>query len=107
MKKSALFLGLLAVASLCLTACGNSKDYTMSFEEAVDAANHSAFQDILSNNENFQQSLNLATNFDNWWNKLDINLKSDSKQCNISKSYFSRLNMKWRCVYDCDDGWMI
>lgn len=80
MKKSALFLGLLAVASLCLTACGNSKDYTMSFEEAVDAANHSAFQDILSNNENFQQSLNLATNFDNWWNKLDINLKSDSKQ---------------------------
>ena len=38
MKKSALFLGLLAVASLCLTACGNSKDYTMSFEEAVDAA---------------------------------------------------------------------
>jgi hypothetical protein len=65
MKKSAFLLGLLAITSLCLTACGNSKDYTMSFDEAYDTANHSALQDILINSENAQQSLNLSTNIDN------------------------------------------
>ena len=78
MKKSLFLLGLLAT-TLCLTACG-SKNFNMSFEEAVETANHSAFQDILSSNENFQQSLDLATNFDNWWNKLALSLQSNSKQ---------------------------
>ena len=80
MKKSAFLLELLAIASLCLTACGNSKDYTMSFDEAYDAANHSALQDILSDSESFQQSLNLSTNIDNWPNKMAISLQSNSKQ---------------------------
>ena len=80
MKKSAFLLGLLAIASLCLTACGNSKDYTMSFDEAYDIANHSALQDILINTENFQQAFNLSTNIDNWENRMDINLQSNSKQ---------------------------
>ena len=80
MKKSAFFLGLLAITSLCLTACDNSKDYTMSFEEAVDTANHSALQDILINTENFQQSLDLSTNIDNWTSKITVNLQSNSKQ---------------------------
>ena len=80
MKKSAFLLGLLAIASLSLTACGNSKDYTMSFDEAYDAANHSAFQDMLINSENFQQSLELTTNIDNGANKMDISLQSTSKQ---------------------------
>jgi hypothetical protein len=65
MKKSVFLLGLLAITSLCLTACDNSKDFTMSFEDAVDTANHSALQDILLNNDNFQQSLDLSTNIDN------------------------------------------
>ena len=80
MKKSAFLLGLLAITSLCLTACGNSKDYTMSFDEAYDTANHSALQDILINSENAQQSLNLSTNIDNWSNKMAIILQSNSKQ---------------------------
>ena len=80
MKKSAFLLGLLAIASLSLTACGNSKDYTMSFDEAYDIANHSAFQDMLINSENFQQSLELTTNIDNGANKMDISLQSTSKQ---------------------------
>ena len=80
MKKSAFLLGLLVITSLCLTACGNSKDYTMSFDEAYDTANHSALQDILINSENAQQSLNLSTNIDNWSNKMAIILQSNSKQ---------------------------
>lgn len=80
MKKSVFLLGLLAIPSLCLTACGNSKDYTMSFDEAYDVANHSAIQDILINSENAQQSLNLSTNIDNWSNKMAISLQSNSKQ---------------------------
>ena len=80
MKKSAFLLGLLSIATLCLTACGNSKDYTMSFDEAYDVANHSALQDILTNSENVQQTLNLSTNIDNWANKMEISLQSNSKQ---------------------------
>jgi hypothetical protein len=55
MKKTAFFLGVLAMASLFLTACDKSKDYTMSFDEAYDLANHSALQDVLMNSESFQQ----------------------------------------------------
>ena len=80
MKKSAFLLGLLAMTSLFLTACDNSKDFTMSFEDAIDTANHSALQDILLNNENFQQSLDLSTNIDNWTNKIAVDLQSNSKQ---------------------------
>ena len=63
MKKSAIFLGLLAITSLCLTACG-SKNYTMSFDEAVNTANHSALQDILSQNDDFEQNFVIAGNYD-------------------------------------------
>ena len=80
MKKSAFLLGLLAMTSLFLTACDNSKDFTMSFEDAIDTANHSALQDILLNNENFQQSLDLSTNIDKWTNKIAVDLQSNSKQ---------------------------
>lgn len=68
------------MTSLFLTACDNSKDFTMSFEDAIDTANHSALQDILLNNENFQQSLDLSTNIDNWTNKIAVDLQSNSKQ---------------------------
>ena len=80
MKKNLFLLGLLATTSLCLTACGNSKNYTMTFEEAYDAANHSTLQDMLVNSENFQQELNLSTNIDNWANKMALSLQSNSKQ---------------------------
>jgi hypothetical protein len=63
MKKSVFLLGLLTIAGICLTACG-SKNYEMSFDEALEIASHSAFQDILSNNGNVQQDFNFATNVD-------------------------------------------
>jgi hypothetical protein len=34
----------------------------MSFEEALDTANHSALQDILASTDNFQQSFDISTN---------------------------------------------
>lgn len=80
MKKTVFLLGLLAISSLCLTACSNSKDYTMTFDEAYNVANHSALQDMLINSESFQQSLDLSTNIDNWSNKMAISLQSNSKQ---------------------------
>jgi hypothetical protein len=36
----------------------------MSFEDAVDTANHSALQTILAENENFEQTFNIVTDFD-------------------------------------------
>lgn len=80
MKKSVFFMGLLATTSLFLVACGNSKNYTMTFDEAYDIANHSTLQDILINSENSQQSFDLSTNIDNWTNKMAISLQSNSKQ---------------------------
>lgn len=79
MKKSVLFLWLLTMVSLCITGC-NSKDYTMSFEDAVDATNNSALQDILLNNENFQQTFDIATTINSESNKIDASLQANSKQ---------------------------
>ena len=92
MKKTPVILWLLTMASLCLVACGNSKDYNMSFEEAYDIANHSALQDILTNTENFQQSFNASTNLDSDWTKVAAKIQADSKQnLNNSKSESSTL----------------
>jgi hypothetical protein len=62
MKKSIFLFGLLAT-TLCLTACG-SKDYNMTFEEALEIANHSELQNILSENDNFEQDFTIAGNYD-------------------------------------------
>jgi len=92
MKKTPVILWLLTMASLCLVACGNSKDYNMSFEEAYDIANHSALQDILTNTENFQQSFNASTNLNSDWTKVAAKIQADSKQnLNNSKSESSTL----------------
>lgn len=80
MKKNILILGLISLATLSLTACGSTKDYTMSFDEAVNSANHSALQDVLTSSENVQQILSLSTNIDNWANKMAITVQSDNKQ---------------------------
>jgi hypothetical protein len=36
----------------------------MSFEEALQTANHSILQDILSENENFEQSFEISGSYD-------------------------------------------
>ena len=61
MKKSLLLLGLLTTA-VCLSACG-SKNFNMTFEEALEAANYSALQEILTENDNFEQNFEIAGNF--------------------------------------------
>jgi len=78
MKKSLLLLWLL-ITGVCLTACG-SKDFNMTFEEALEVANHSALQDILAQNDNFEQTFVIAGNYDSDWTKVDANISSTSKQ---------------------------
>ena len=78
MKKSVFLLGLLTTA-VCLTACG-SKDFNMTFDEALEAANYSQLQEILAENENFEQSFDIAGNFNKDWNIVDAGISTSSKQ---------------------------
>lgn len=78
MKKTLLLSGLLTLV-VCLTACG-SKTFDMSFEEAVEVASHSELQDILSQNDVFEQDFNLAGNFDYEGTKVEANISTNSKQ---------------------------
>jgi hypothetical protein len=78
MKKSLLLLGLISTAA-CLTACG-SKTFDMSFEEALEIANHSELQDILSQNDSFEQSFDIAGNYSDEDFKVDASISSESKQ---------------------------
>ncbi len=82
MKKTVFLLGLLTSA-VCLTACG-SKTFEMSFEEALNIASHSEFQDILTQSDNIEQDFNIAGSFDSEWTKIDANISSNTKE-NISK----------------------
>lgn len=84
MKKFLFLLGLLGTAT-CLTACG-SKDFNMTFEEALEAANHSEFQDILSQNDSFEQNFDIAWNFDYEWTQGNATITSNSKQNLIAKN---------------------
>lgn len=103
MKKSIFLLGLLTVAGVCLSACG-SKNYEMSFEDALKIANHSELQEILLNAENFEQNLDLSTNFVNEWAKTSISIHSNSKQ-NI-KNYKSESTTTFDVDIDSDDSKM-
>lgn len=78
MKKSVFLFGLL-ITSVSLAACG-SKNFNMSFDEALEIANHSELQTILTENENFEQSFDISGNYDSEWNKIDANILTTSKQ---------------------------
>ena len=78
MKKFVFLFGLLSTTVL-LSACG-SKDFKMSFEEALEIANHSKLQTILAENHNFEQNFDISSNFDTKWTKVDANIVSNSKQ---------------------------
>ena len=80
MKRTTLFLWLLTIATLWLTACDNSTDYNMSFDEAYDISSHSAFEDMLLHTKNFQQTFDVSTNVDNEWTKIIAKLQANSKQ---------------------------
>ena len=78
MKKFIFLLGLLTT-TVFLSACG-SKDFKMSFEEALEIANHSELQTILAENHNFEQDFDISGSFDAKWTKVDANVTSNSKQ---------------------------
>jgi len=84
MKKTLFLLGMI-FTTVCLTACG-SKDFNMTFEEALETANHSALQEILSETDNFEQNFDIAGNFNSDWTKIDANISSNSKQ-SLSKKF--------------------
>lgn len=90
MKKSILLLGLL-ISTICLTACG-SKNFNMSFEEALDAANYSKLQDIFAESNNFQQSFKISGNYNSGWNNVDADISSESKQNTINNNSESTTN---------------
>ena len=102
MKKSIFLTGLVATA-LCLTACG-SKDFNMSFEEALETANHSEFQNILSQNDNFEQNFDIAGNYDSDWTKVNANLSSKShqnlnnKHSESSTEFTANITSSWETI---------
>ena len=102
MKKSVFLLGLLTT-TVCLTACG-SKNFNMTFEEALDVANHSELQEILAGNENFEQSFDIAGNFAKDWNAIDGNISTTSKQnINNDKSessvkFSANITTQWETI---------
>ena len=80
MKKSIFSLGLLAVSILCLSACGNKKDFNMSFEDALEIASHSSIQDVMTNADNAEQAFDIAWTYNKDDTKVDAKLTSKSKQ---------------------------
>lgn len=78
MKKSIFLLGLITT-TVCLTACW-SKNFNMSFDEALEAANYSELQNILSQNETFEQDFDISGKYDSDGTKVDANISSNSKQ---------------------------
>ena len=102
MKKTLLLLWLLTTAA-CLTACG-SKDFDMTFEEALEIANHSELQEILGWNDNFEQTFTIAGNYDTDETKVDANISSSSKQSLTTKSsesstqFGANITAEWETV---------
>lgn len=78
MKKFLFLLGLFT-ATVCLTACW-SKDFNMSFEDALEAANYSELQNILAQNENFEQNFDVSGKYNSNGTKVDANISLNSKQ---------------------------
>ena len=106
MKKSAFFLWLLAIATGCLSACGN-KDFQMSFEDALEIANHSELQEIILNTDNFQQTFDLSMNIKNDDKKAKIAFSSDSKQDIKDQKSESSINFKANISEDKDTNYDI
>ncbi len=102
MKKSFLLLGMLTCA-ICLTACG-SKNYEMSFDEALEIANHSDLQDILVKNDNFEETLTIAGSYDVEWTKIDANISSVGKESLLNKTsesstnFWADISLEWDSI---------
>jgi len=103
MKKSVFLLGLLTIAGISLTACG-SKNYEMSFEEALEIANHSELQDILAQSDSFEQDFSIAGSYEADWTKIDANLSATSKQSEKNKNseasttFWANITAEWETI---------
>ena len=73
MKKFIFLLGLLTT-TVFLSACG-SKDFKMSFEEALEIANHSELQTILAENHNFEQDFDISGSFEQFLEKYQKSIE--------------------------------
>lgn len=91
MKKSIFLFGLLTTA-LCLSACG-SKEFDMSFEEALEVANHSTLQEALANSDAFEQAFDIAWSIDYDWNKVDATISSEWKENTKNNNSESSINL--------------
>lgn len=69
----------LFTTTVCLTACW-SKDFNMSFEDALEAANYSELQNILAQNENFEQNFDISGKYDFNGTKVNADISLNSKQ---------------------------
>lgn len=58
----------------------------MSFENALEIASQSTIQEIFTQNESFEQSFEIAGNYNADWTKVDANISSNSKQNLNSKN---------------------
>lgn len=97
MKKSLFLFGLITT-TICLSACG-SKNFNMSFEEALEAANYSALQDILAENDNFEQNFDISGNLNTEETKVDANISSSSKQSTNNKTSESSTTFNANMTY--------
>ena len=102
MKKSLFLLGLLTT-TICMSACG-SKNFNMSFEEALEAANYSELQNILSQNNTFEQNFKISGNYNSNGTKIDANISSDSlqnltnKNSESSTKFTANITSSWEVV---------
>ena len=81
------------VMAVCLTACG-SKNYEMSFDEAIETVSHSNLQNIISNNDYFQENFNILTNFNNSWSNISANIETQSQQSKKDNTADSSINFE-------------
>lgn len=91
MRKSIFLFGLLTTA-VCLSACG-SKEFEMSFDEALEIANHSALQEVLANNDIFEQAFDIAWSIDYEWTKIDATISSEWKESTTDNKSESSINL--------------
>lgn len=101
MKKSFLLLWLFTT-TVCLTACW-SKNYNMTFEEALDIANNSKLQDFITENENFEQNFQISGIYNAKWIKVDADIFTNSKQSKSSSDSESSTNFAANINYSGDN----
>ena len=97
MKKTSLILGLLSIATLCLTACG--KPNVLTFEDAVDSIWYSEIKEMMDNTDNYEQSFRLSSNYSGDESKVQsrfsVKTKHNKKDAEWETSVALSVNISW------------